>query len=189
MTHVHVISEDELAVATRLAEQTLALFAGRPGYYNNSVNSHLRGKLGEIAVSAFLRLNGVETDDLWKDVERISAADVILAGRLRADVKTWDVRYWAEYGRCISVKQLPRLQTKADAIIWCTSESVIAAGMKVTLEGWNTLKEVKLANRRYTGPSGRRQVYNYQLEPESVRRIATILTADWGRDSSHGPEL
>jgi len=178
MTHVHIITAKELAVATELAEQTLEMFAGRPGYYNNSINSHLRGKLGEVAVSAFLQARGVTTDDLWRDPDRIGDADVVIAGRFRADVKTWDVRYWPDYGRCISVSQFPKLRTKADAIIWCTSDSAIRAEMTVTIEGWNTMKDVEQAPRRHTGPPNRRQVYTLHLGPAALREIAAILTFD-----------
>ena len=175
MTHTHLISGDEFALATELARQTLEMFAGRAGYYDNNLNSHLRGKLGEVAVSAFLRASGVTTVDLWQDLERISEADVMIPGRFRADVKTWDVRYWPDYGRCISVSQFPKLRLKADTIIWCTSESTIRSGMTVSVEGWNTMPDIDLAPRRHTGPPSRRQVYNHQLEGDSLRPIESIL--------------
>jgi len=178
VTHVHTITKDEIAVATKLAEQTLEMFAGKSGYYNNNLNSHLRGKLGEVAVSAYLRSRDVTTDDLWRDLDRISDADVVIPGRLRADVKTWDVRYWPEYGRCVSVSQFPKLRTKADAIIWCTSDSTIRPGMVVTIEGWSTMEDIEHAPRRHTGPPNRRQVHNHQLDPGSLREIATILRTD-----------
>lgn len=175
MTHVHLITAEELAAATELAEKTLEMFAGRSGYYNNNINSHLRGKLGEIAVSTFLRSRDLTTDDLWKDLQRIGDADVVVPSRFRADVKTWDHRYWPDYGRCVSVSQFPKLRTKADAIIWCTSDSTIRAGMAVTIEGWNTMEDIAQAPRRHTGPPNRRQVYNHQLDPDSLREISTIL--------------
>jgi len=175
MTHAHIITADEFNVARDLAHQTLKIFERRPGYYTNNINSHLRGKLGEIAVSAYLRARGAATDGLWRDLARISEADVVIAGRFRADVKTWDIRHWPDFGRCISVDQFPTLRTKADGIVWCTSDSDLRPGMAVTIQGWNTMDDVAQAPERLTGPTYGRKVHNHQLDAASLREIRAIL--------------
>ena len=58
MGEVIKIDDVRHAEALRLAQQTLAIFAKMPGHYNNTLNSHLRGKLGEIAAADWLAARG-----------------------------------------------------------------------------------------------------------------------------------
>ena len=178
MTYTHNLSPDEFNLAKELAEQTLRMFSGRPGFYNNNINSHLRGKIGEIAVSAFLAERRQPMNDLWRDISRIDEPDIVIPDRIRVDVKTWDSRYWAEYGRCISVSQFPKLRLKADVVVWCTSDSAIRPEMSVIVEGWSTMNDIDRAPRRHTGPAGRRQVYNYQLDATAIRDLETLLAIE-----------
>ena len=105
--------------AMHLAEQTIDIFAGRPGYYNNTIDSHLRGKIGEMVCSKWISGQGVELDTAYEDIGRMREADLILktGNIIRFDVKTWNQRHWPTLGRCISVNQMPKLQAKADGII------------------------------------------------------------------------
>ena len=60
-------------------------------------------------------------ENTYTDLDRMSEADIIIPGKLRIDVKTWNIEHWDEMGRCISVDQIGKLEKKADAIVWCTS--------------------------------------------------------------------
>lgn len=167
------------AAALRLAQQTLAIFARMPGHYNNTLNSHLRGKLGEIAAESWLASNAVKTDAAFRDTSRIKDADIVASSSqdLRLDVKTWDRAYWPEMGRCVAVGQLDRLRAKADGIVWCVSPSVLDPGTEVELVGWNTLADIAGAPRRMTGPKGKRLVDNYQVDGDKVRPLLSLLAA------------
>lgn len=175
MNYVHIVSEEEFCLALDLANKTMEVFSKRPGFYNNSLNSHLRGKVGEIAASAALATAGIETIDLWSDIGFLTEADIHVPSKFRADVKTWDVRYWHEMGRCVAHGQFPKLRAKADAIIWCSSDTHLEIGMKVNVLGWNVVTDVTDAPRRHTGPPGGRQVDNYQVELNAVRDLQALF--------------
>ena len=169
-----LISEEQFALANDLAGQTLNLFSDRRGYYNNNHNSHLRGKLGEIASTQILTDLGLPSNALWADLSRLREADIDVPGVFRADVKTWSARYWADMGRCVAVGQVPKLAKKADLIIWCVSAPQLRPGMTVEVRGWNSLADVEAAPRRMTGPPSGRKVDNYQLDESALRDLATL---------------
>jgi len=171
------LTDDEMREAQQLAEQTLKVFAKEWGHYNNTLNSHLRGKVGEIAVARWLETNGVRVDPLFRDTGKGSQCDIVAsdARKLRLDVKTWDKTYWAEMGRCVAVDQLKKLRTKADGILWCVSSPKLVPGVEVELVGWNWMDDVAAAPRRMTGPAGRRQVDNHQVDADKLRRPTDLL--------------
>ena len=171
------ISESDLVAATDFATQTLRVFAGQPGYYNNSFNSHLRGKVGEIACANWFKSLGKDVERWFEEPSRISDADLNIVNHPlgRIEVKTWDTRWWADMGRCIAVNQLPSLQAKADAVIWCISPSVLESDPSIVLAGWSTLDDVASAPKRNTGPKNRRQVYNYQLDQDKLRDLSSFF--------------
>jgi len=169
-----LVSEEQFALANDLAGQTLNLFKNRPGYYNNNHNSHLRGKVGEIAATQVLTDLGLPSNALWADLARLSEADIDVPGVFKADVKTWSSRYWADMGRCVAVGQVPKLVKKADLIIWCVSDPQLRPGMTVEVRGWNSLIDVEAACRRMTGPPAGRKVDNYQLDKSGIRDVATL---------------
>ncbi len=174
-----LITETDYAEAVQLADETYRGFSKRPGHYNNTPNSHLRGKIGEIAFLRWLEGLGVAVDAAFRDIARTRKADLIAEGQrssVRLDVKTWDTRYWTEMGRCVAVGQLPKLQNKADGVIWCVSPAVLEPGVTVEVVGWNTLDEVANAPRLLTGPVGRRQVENFQVGLDAVRPLDDLLT-------------
>lgn len=171
------IAEDQFLVATAVAQQTLAMFAGKPGHYTNNLNSHLRGKVGEIACAAWLSGLGVGLEPLFLDVSRISEADIVIPGpRLRRlDVKTWDVQHWNDLGRCVAVDQLEKLNAKSEGVVWCHSPTVLAPGVSVEIVGWSTIADIRAAPVKWTGPSGGRQVNNHQVEAPSVRSTDSLI--------------
>ena len=176
---VITITDAEFNSAQRLAKQTLDVFAGRPGSYNNTANSHLRGKIGEIASARWLSTNGVSVDSLFVDVANLRECDILAtaARSLRLDVKTWNQSYWKEMGRCIATSQLSTLEEKADGVLWCFSDPTLRAGARITIVGWNSMSEVRAAPRRWTGPKGKRQVDNYQVPEGDVRSPENLLSA------------
>lgn len=179
MTNIEsiILTDDEVSEAKSIADETLRRFGGQQGHYTNTRNSHVRGKCGEIACDRWLQNNAVNVTAAFRDISKINGCDIIASGAktLRLDVKTWDTRYWAEMGRCVAVGQIDSLRQKADAIVWCISPPVLEAGMKIDIVGWNTIDDVSRARRLMTGPKGRRQVYNHQVDQSALRSCAGLL--------------
>ena len=169
-----IISSDQFKLAEKLALETFARFSRTKGHYNNTSNSHLRGKIGEIATSTALQELGFKVEDTYTDLDRMSEADLVISRNVRIDVKTWNVEHWNEMGRCISVDQIGKLEKKADIIIWCISPNILAAGISVSVAGWNKVSEVRQAPRRLTGPPNGRKVENFQFEVSGIRDIADL---------------
>ena len=168
--HVVTITEEQFEEAYRLAEATIKVFSGLSGHYNNNLSSHLRGKVGEIAVSEVLGDLGIKSDACWRDLSLLSAAD-IHSSAFRADVKTWSSRYWVGMGRCVAVGQLPKLERKADLVVWCQTHHDLRVGMRVAVMGWNSLADVRSAPRLFTGPKTGRQVDNHQVPLSEIRGL------------------
>ena len=169
-----IISTDQFKLAEKLAFETFARFSRTKGHYNNTSNSHLRGKIGEIATSTALQELGFKVENTYTDVDRMSEADLVISGNVRIDVKTWNIEHWNEMGRCISVDQIGKLEKKADIIIWCISPNILASGISVGVAGWNKVSEVRQAPRRLTGPKNGRKVENFQFEVGAIRDIADL---------------
>ena len=169
-----IISSDQFKLAEKLAFETFARFSRTKGHYNNTSNSHLRGKIGEIATSTALQELGFKVEDTYTDLDRMSEADLVVSGNLRIDVKTWNVEHWNEMGRCISVDQIGKLERKADIIIWCISPNILTPGISVSVAGWNQVSEVRQAPRRLTGPQNGRKVENFQFEIGGIRDIEDL---------------
>lgn len=169
-----IISSDQFKIAEKLAVETYARFSRTKGHYNNTSNSHLRGKIGEIATSTALQELGFKVEDTYTDLDRMSEADLVVSGNLRIDVKTWNVEHWNEMGRCISVDQIGKLERKADIIIWCISPNILTPGISVSVAGWNQVSEVRQAPRRLTGPQNGRKVENFQFEIGEIRDIKDL---------------
>ena len=169
-----IISIEQFKLAEALAIETLHRFSNAKGHYNNTSNSHLRGKIGEIATSTAIQELGFKVENTYTDLDRMSEADLVISGNLRIDVKTWNIEHWNEMGRCISVDQIGKLEKKADIIIWCISPNILAAGISVSVAGWNKVSEVRQAPRRLTGPQNGRKVENFQFEVSGIRDIADL---------------
>lgn len=164
-----IISDLQFEAARDLADQTLTRFSNVKGHYNNTLNSHLRGKIGEIAVASMFETLGYGVDLLYADLDKMALADIVISGKTRVEIKTWSLEYWIDMGRCIAVDQLSKLQKKCDCIMWCVSTEKMAPGMQVKINGWNYMSDVSTAPRRLTGPSNGRKVENYQIEIDEVR--------------------
>jgi hypothetical protein len=170
------ITNEEFQIAVTIANDTLELFSSRRGHYNNTVNSHLRGKLGEIAVARFFGESGFMVNPVFRDLNQMAEADIVIPGKCRIEVKTWSKNFWPSMGRCIAVDQLAKLQQKADLLVWCVSDDELAPNMQITIAGWNLISDIPAAPRRLTGSANGRKVDNYQLEPTALREISDITS-------------
>lgn len=164
----------DFEVARSLAQKTFDRWKSAPGYYTNTFESHLNGKVGEVALLKWLGSQVVSIDAAFTDLKREREADVIVSG-LRIDMKTWAEKWWPEMGRCIAVKQLPSLRKKADRIVWGWIRELTAEQAIVVLAGWSTIEDVELAPQRNTGPKGRRQVFNHQIDEVHLRTMSSLL--------------
>jgi hypothetical protein len=174
------ISEIELAIedvqwAAQVARSSFARWAGQEGYYDNRLNSHFKGKLGEVAVEKFLLAQNLKLDSHFRFSDRENLSDIVVKINRyrkisRVEVKTWSSAYWQELGRCISVEQYPDLQKKADVIIWCIVDTADMqkitdnpTPLKAFLAGWTKMEDIAKAPIKLTGSGGMRKIENYQL--------------------------
>ena len=146
--------------AAETARASFSRWESQRGYYNNRLNSHFKGKLGELAVERFLLGQKLNLDSHFRFPDRENLADIVVKIRgykkvLRIEVKTWSRDYWQELGRCISVDQFPDLKKKAEIVIWCVTYADAIADastpVKVLLAGWSTMDEISKAPIQFTG--------------------------------------
>lgn len=162
---------EELAYARSLGEGTFRAFGGNRGYYRNTTNSHLIGKVGEVAVARWFEEHGYAVDRLFEEPGHEQECDLLCGGR-RVEVKTWTAKYWASWGRCVAVGQVPALRKKADFIVWVTAD-VHESTALVVLQGWSSIEDVLASPVRWTGPAGK-QVENHQLNESELRAISRL---------------
>ncbi|CAG1013494.1 hypothetical protein ANAEL_04718 [Anaerolineales bacterium] len=175
------LSTADVQWAAETARASFSRWESQRGYYNNRLNSHFKGKLGELAVERFLLNQKLKLDSHFHFPDRENLTDIVVKIRgykkiLRIEVKTWSKDYWQELGRCISVDQFPDLKKKADIVIWCVVdvEGIVGAPVKVMLAGWSTLDDISKAPVKFTGLDNMRKVENYQLAESDLREINTL---------------
>lgn len=171
------IAEHALRKAHKLAGVTYKEFKNVQGHYRNTSDAHLRGKIGEVACVQWLEERGFKCRAAFENIDEIKSADIVVGNgsEFRVEVKTWNERYWDDWGRCASVKQFPSLKRKADAIIWCVTPHEFTAPVRVCIAGWNTIEDIEDAPKRLTGPESRPKINNYQLDPEKLRPLAELI--------------
>lgn len=185
MSSVH-LKVDQVQDARHLAQRTYERYQSVRGHYTNSLDSHFKGKLGEIALEQFLAANSDEKfDSLFRDPNFEYECDIKFQG-FRIEVKTWTRRFWDEFGRCVAVAQYEKLRQKADLVVWCISETPTDYGCEVEIFGWNEIEEIPTAVRHLTGKSDWRQVENYQFRPDQIHDIATLPMNFSHKESSPG---
>jgi hypothetical protein len=171
--------------AVETARTSFARWENQRGYYNNRLNSHFKGKLGELAVERFLLNQNLKLDSHFRFPDREKLADIVVKIRgynkvLRIEVKTWSGNYWRELGRCISVDQFPDLQKKADVVVWCVVDvdGIVdaPAKAKALLAGWSTMDEIAKAPIRFTGLDNMRKVENHQLADSDLREMSGLVS-------------
>lgn len=166
------LGAEDLARARELADASYRQFANSRGYYRNTPNSHVVGKIGEIAAENWLKSANLPVRSLFDDPNQLQSADLEIAD-IRLEVKTWTNDYWTDWGRCIAVGQLTALQQKSDCVLWLSATTAENTSV-VFFHGWSTLSDIAEAPIRWTGPSGR-QVKNHQLELKSLRDVSELL--------------
>ena len=172
------LTDEMVADARAMAAETHRPFANSPGYYNdNRFARHFRGKLGEVACEQWAISAGIPCEPIFRDNNRMQAADLHFGGlnSHRIEVKTWNVKHWQNLGRCVSVKQMPGIRAKADAVIWCVTPDSIASVTTVEIVGWNTVAEIAQMPRVLTRAGSGRPVCNHQVPVEQVRPLEELV--------------
>lgn len=173
--------------AVHAAKNSIGKWSQREGYYTNRLESHFKGKLGELAVEKYLLETGHAIDAHYRFPDREKLCDIVVKVRkytqvCRLEVKTWSENYWAELGRCIAVEQYPDLKKKSDLIVWCVIDAVSVADflthpadVTVALAGWSRMNEIALAPVKETGTGRMRKVKNYQFAASDLHPIRELL--------------
>jgi hypothetical protein len=161
------LTRAEIDLAYDLAHKSYERFAEHEGHYRNMRRSHLVGKLGEVAVDKYF--SSLQPRRIvqphYRDPDMEASCDLTF-GQTRIEVKTWSDEYWAEWGRCVAVAQMDRVQRKADVIVWCSEQSTIQT-VKILIHGWSTPDELARVPAKLTGPAGHR-VLNHQLAVDEL---------------------
>jgi len=169
--------------AADTARASFERWESQQGYYNNRLNSHFKGKLGEIAVEKFLLDQKLKLDSHFRFADRENLADLVVKIKghnkiARLEVKTWSLNYWQDLGRCIAVDQYPDMKKKADVIVWCLldEKQILDAStpVKVILAGWSKIDEVLKAPIKLTGLDNMRKVNNYQLDETDLHDMSSF---------------
>jgi len=177
------LSVADVQWAADTARASFERWESQQGYYNNRLNSHFKGKLGEIAVETFLLDQKLKLDSHFRFADREKLADLVVKIKgynkiARLEVKTWSLNYWQELGRCIAVDQYPDMKKKSDMIVWCLlNEKQIldtSAPIKVILAGWSKIDEVLKAPIKLTGLDNMRKVNNYQLAETDLHDMSSF---------------
>jgi len=174
--------------AAETARSSFERWESQQGYYNNRLNSHFKGKLGEIAVEKFLLDQKLKLDSHFRFSDREKLADIVvkISGYkkiARLEVKTWSKNYWLDLGRCIAVDQYPDLKKKAGVIVWCVadekqiSDASASAPVTVLLASWSKMDEVLSAPVKLTGLDNMRKVNNYQLAETDLHEMGSFSGA------------
>jgi hypothetical protein len=177
------LSVADVQWAAETARASFERWESQQGYYNNRLNSHLKGKLGEIAVEKFLLDQKLKLDSHFRFADRENLADLVVKIKgynkiVRLEVKTWSLNYWQDLGRCIAVDQYTVIKKKADVIVWCLLDEKqildASASVKIILAGWSKIDEVLKAPIKLTGLDNMRKVNNYQLAETDLHDISSF---------------
>jgi len=162
----HDEAESFMAKAIAKAEKfTKIAPAGKSPYGFNHAHSHLVGMAAEHA--SWLLFNEIETlinrdlniDPAFQDEKREGECDLYVAG-LRIEVKGIKYGSWLRFGPCISARQLPKIQKKADVVLWALYNEKC---QEFTFEGYNLVSEIAAIPTIMTGAEGREKIENYPV--------------------------
>ncbi len=183
---VIALQRSEIELSLRLGRATLARYIAAYGEYNNTFNSHTKGRFGEVAVHKAFSALGADCLPLYLDPTRDSDCDIVVqsAPFKRLEVKTWSEMHWEALGRCVTPAQAKRISRKADAIIWCSAPLPIlnresdldkVETLSVTLRAYSLPADLLAAPLLYTGEAGMRKVQNYQIDENALLPIGEAL--------------
>jgi len=165
------LSDDHREYAENLAQDTFERWKETKGHYRNLLSSHVIGRYGEMGAYQFFINRRIDAYPYFSNVEYEGLCDInTKIGR--CEVKTWNPDFWDDWGRAVSVAQLPYLEKKADFILWCTASEVQDV-VEVQIHGWNTIPDMTVRPPIMTGPQDK-QVENYQLEIEELRPLSAL---------------
>ena len=161
----------------RLALATFEKYRETKGHYRNSIKSHVIGRYGELGCYQFFINRNIEAHPNFTDLDNDASCDIQTALG-RCEVKTWNIPFWEQWGRAVSVAQLPYLEKKADFILWC-SAGVVSNLIRIDIHGWNTVADMTIRPPMLMGPANN-QVENYQVEINEMRPIQSLV--EFGRN-------
>ena len=161
------LEPDDIFAANELADGTYQKYKDHPGHYRNLLSSHIIGKLGEMAAYKYFKQNHKDVTPHFLYEEQDQLCDITVDG-IRWDIKTWNTKYWAFWGRAVSVNQLQLLVNKADKILWTSVDPDNPQG--VDIYGWNDVSEIAQFEPAWMGPEGR-QVLNHQVPLDKMHQI------------------
>jgi hypothetical protein len=165
------LSPDHREYAESLARDTFEKYRNVKGHYRNLLSSHTIGRYGEMGAYQYFVNRRIDAYPYFANEEYDALCDISTKIG-RCEVKTWNADFWSDWGRAVSVAQLPYLEKKADFILWCSTTTVQNL-IKVNIHGWNTLADLKIRPPLMTGPADK-QVENYQLRIEELRPLSTL---------------
>ena len=134
-------------------------------YGHNHTHSHMVGLAAEHATLILFqeieKITGLDLqiDAAFQDERREGECDIYVGGK-RIEVKGIKYGAWLRYGPCISSRQLPKIQRKADIVIWALYNERI---QEFTFEGYNKVDEIHLIDPIMTGPDNRPKIENYPV--------------------------
>jgi len=73
-----VLSIADVQWAADTAHASFERWESQQGYYNNRLNSHFKGKLGELAVEKFLLDQQLKLDSHFRFADRENLADIVV---------------------------------------------------------------------------------------------------------------
>lgn len=173
-------------LAVELGVATLARYIKAYGHYNNTFNSHTKGRFGEIALEELFNSKGRNVTPHYKNPasDRLCDLEVVPAKFQRLEIKTWTESGWEKLGRCFAPAQVPKLVRTTDAVIWCTvplgiltrpSDLDAFESIDVTLVGYSLPSDIETATIIWTGEPGMRQILNHQVDSKAIRPIEGIF--------------
>ena len=165
------LSPEHREYAENLAQDTFERWKEAKGHYRNLLSSHVIGRYGEMGAYLYFVNRQIDCYPYFSNIEYEGLCD-INTKLGRCEVKTWNPDFWNDWGRVVSVAQLPYLEKKADFILWCTA-SEINSMILIQVHGWNLITDMAVRPPIMTGPQDK-QVENYQLQLEEVRPLSAL---------------
>jgi hypothetical protein len=180
------LNRSQIDLCIALGEQTLSRYVNAYGHYNNTFNSHTKGRFGEVALETLFLDKGCTVTPHFKNPasDRLCDIEVSPARFQRLEIKTWSASGWYRLGRCFSPKQVSKLRRTADAVVWCTvplenlsdrSDLDGYEALDVTLIGYSLPEDIMSAPIGPTGEEHMRKVNNHQVDAHLVRAIEDII--------------
>lgn len=131
--------------------------------YPNTERGHFVGRLGEEAAYRWLMKHHYQAVANFVNGDR--GADILLRTGLTIEVKSFQAGQFDRWGRCVSMKQLPRVLTK-DTIIWMSvgvDSYQLYDWVPCWVMGWNWTDDLQNARPTFD------QFQNVQLDPHLLR--------------------